>query len=156
MATINATMSLSSDISEYGLSFSKTMQMNKAGSVDGLELTTGLARRSITNTNHVDLLTAGAGIAVDVTASKSAKVYIKNVGTDATTYINVGFGNASTSGTATVNDNDATFFELGRLYGGNWMLIPWIATSTTGDITIQASVATTAAPQNIEYMVFFE
>ena len=156
MAIINAVMTLTSDISEYGLSFTKSMQMNKAGSVDGLELTTGLARRSITNTNHVDLLTAGSGIAADVTASKAAKVYIKNVGTDATTYINVGFGNASTNGTATVNDNDATFFELGRLYGGNWMLIPWIATSTTGDITIQASVASVADPMNVEYMVFFE
>ena len=156
MATINATISVSSDITSYGTNISNTMTMNKADSTTGLELTTGLAKRTFTSANHVDLLVAGSGIAADVTASKSAKVYIKNVGTDATIYINVGFGNATTTTTATINDSNATFFELGRLYGGDWMLIPWIATSTTGDITVQASTATVAAPVNVEYMVFFE
>ena len=156
MATINATLDVTSDISDYGLAINKTMTMKKAGVPAGLELTTGLAKRALTNTNQVDLLTAGAGIAADVTASKAAKVYVKNVGTDATIYLTVGLGNSSGSGTATANNGDATFFEIGRLYGQDWMLIPWIATSTTGDICIQPSAATTAAPVHVEYMVFFE
>tara|TARA_R110002012_G_scaffold302267_1_gene503100 strand:- start:2728 stop:3198 length:471 start_codon:yes stop_codon:yes gene_type:complete len=156
MATINATLSVTSDISDYGLAINNTMTMKKAGLPAGLELTTGLAKKAFTNTNQVDLLTAGAGIAADVTASKAAKVYIKNVGTDPTVYFTIGFGNASTGTTATVNDNDATFFELGRLYGQDWMIIPWIATSTTGDICIQPSAARASDPVHVEYMVFFE
>ena len=156
MATIKADLSVNSDITEYGLGISKSMTMSKAGSTTGMELTTGLAKRSITAKTHVDLLTAGSGIAADVTVSKAAKVYIKNVNTSSTDYFTIGFGNASGSTTATVNNGDATFFELGRLYGGDWMIIPWLATGTTGDITIQSSAATTADPMHVEYMVFFE
>lgn len=156
MATIKAQLQVNSDITDYGLGINKEMQMKKAGSTLGLELTTGLSRRAITAATHVDLLTAGSGVAADVTASKSAKVYIKNVENSSTDYFIIGFGNASGTTTATVNDNDATFFELGRLYGGDWMLIPWIATSTTGDITIQASDASASRPMHVEYMVFFE
>ena len=153
MATINATLSVTSDISDYGLSISKDMTMKKADSIVGLELTSGLAKRAFASLNQVDLLTAGTGVAADVTASKAAKVYIKNVGTVATEYFTIGFGNASGGSTHTATDGDATAFELGRLYSGDWMIIPWLAVSTTGDITIAPSVATA---MNVEYMVFFE
>ena len=153
MATINATLSISSDISDYGLSIGKTMAMSKAGSKAGLELTTGLAKRAFASLNQVDLLTAGTGVAADVTASSSAKVYIKNVGTTSTEYFTIGFGNSSGSSSHTATNGDATAFELGRLYSGDWMVIPWLAVGTTGDITIAPSVATT---MNVEYMVFFE
>ena len=156
MATITAALSVNSDITEYGLGISKSMTMNKAGSTKGMELTTGLAKRTFVNNNQVDLLTAGSGVAADVTASKAAKVYVKNVSTSSTDYFTMGFGNASTNTTATPTNGDATAFELGRLYGGDWMLIPWLAVSTTGDITIMPSNATTADPMHVEYMVFFE
>ena len=157
MATIDESLSVSSDISSSGLSISKTMTMKKADSTAGLELTTGLAKRAFTATNHVDLLTAGSGIAADVTASKAAKLYIKNVGTDSTTYFTIGKGNASTTTTeAVIDGSGTTYYTIGRLYGQDWMLIPWDAASTTGDITIQPSVATAAAPMHVEYMVFFE
>jgi len=152
MATINATLSVTSDISDYGLSISKDMTMKKADSTVGLELTSGLAKRAFASINQVDLLTAGAGVAADVTASKAAKVYIKNVGTTSTEFFTIGFGNAGGS-SHTATDGDATAFELGRLYSGDWMIIPWLAVSTTGDITIAPSVATA---MNVEYMVFFE
>ena len=152
MATINATLSVTSDISDYGLSISKSMTMKKADSTVGLELTSGLAKRAFASLNQVDLLTAGAGVAADVTASKAAKVYIKNVGTTSTEFFTIGFGNAG-GGSHTATDGDATAFELGRLYSGDWMVIPWLAVSTTGDITIAPSVATA---MNVEYMVFFE
>ena len=158
MATINATMSLSSDVTEYGFGITKTMTMKKAGSTTGLELTTGLARRTFTAANHVDLLVAGSGIAADVTASKSAKVYIKNVGSSSTDYFKVGIGKASTGSSEEgfdMADSSEKYTQLGRLYGGDWMLIPWQADSTNGfgDITVMPSVATT---MSLEYMVFFE
>ena len=153
MATINAIISVSSDISDYGLSVNNTMTMNKAGTTDGLEKTTGLHRRSFLSTNQVDLLTAGSGRADEVTASKAAKLYIKNLGTSTTEFFTIGFGNSSGSGTHTATNGDATAFELGRLYGGDWMIIPWLAVGTTGDITIAPSVST---EMDVEYMAFHE
>ena len=161
MATITATMSLSSDISDYPLTVNKNMTMNKADSRLGLDQTTGLAKRTVVNNNHVDLLTAGSGIALDVTADKSAKLYIKNVGTSASDYITIGIGKAST-GTSEEGfdqaDSTERYCQMGRLYGQDWLLIPWHALSTNGynDITIQASNATSADPMYLEYMVFFE
>jgi hypothetical protein len=158
MATINATISVNSDISDYGLSLSKTMTMTKAGSTTGLELSTGLARRTFTSTNHVDLLVGGSGIAADVTKNKSAKLYVKNIGADSTQYFTIGMGKSSGSGTEEGFDQASSaerYCQLGRLYGGDWMLIPWDAEDTNGygDITVQPSVATT---MSLEYMVFFE
>ena len=153
MATIDATIAVTSDIVD-GLAINKTMTMKKADSTVGLELTTGLAKRSFTSTNQVDLLTAGSGVAADVTASKSAKLYIKNVGSDSTKYFTIGKGNSSGSGTETaINSSGTAYYRIGRLYGGDWMLIPWDAASTTGDITIQPSSAT---KMDVEYMVFYE
>ena len=107
MATIDATIAVTSDIVD-GLAINKTMTMKKADSTVGLELTTGLAKRSFTSTNQVDLLTAGSGVAADVTASKSAKLYIKNVGSDSTKYFIIGKGNSSGSGTESTIDSSGT------------------------------------------------
>ena len=157
MATINAQVTVGSDISSSALTINKTMTMKKAGSSAGLEFTTGLAKKAFTNTNQVDLLRAGAGVSADVTADKSAKLYIKNVGTDSSTYFIIGKGNASTGASETAIDSSGTaYYRIGRLYGQDWMLIPWDAATTTGDITIQASTASAAAPMHVEYIVFYE
>ena len=42
MATINATISINSDISSYPIRVNKTMTMKKAGSCNGLDETLGL------------------------------------------------------------------------------------------------------------------
>ena len=156
MATINANLSVSSNISDYGLSISKSMTMKKAGTTDGLEKTTGLHRRSFLSTNQVDLLTAGSGRSSDVTASKAAKLYIKNIGTSATEYFTVGFGKANTGATKedfSVAASAERSVELGRLYSGDFMIIPWDAASDENDIFVKPSVATNMV---IEYMVFYE
>jgi len=155
MATINATLSVTSDINSSGLSIRDTMTMTKADTTTGLEKTTGLARRFFTSTNQVDLLTATSGIADDVPADKySAKLYIKNVGSDSSEYFIIGKGTKSGSATETEIGSDGTaYYRIGRLYAGEWMLIPWDAVVATGDITIQPSVATEMIA---EYMVFFE
>jgi len=156
MATINATLSVSSDISEYGMGVSKTMTMTKAGTNIGLDQATGLVRKTLTSTNEVDLLTQGAAPVADVTADTSAKLYIKNVNSDSSEYFTVGFGAASTSGTKqtfAVSADANRSVELGRLYSGDFLIIPWCAASDENDIFVKPSVATSMV---IEYMVFYQ
>ena len=92
---------------------------------------------------------------VSATAS-AAKVYIKYIEADTSKYVTISFGNASTGTSLTANDSNGAHMELGRLYGDEWMIIPWDGTSATGDITVLPSVATTAAPAIVEYIVFFD
>jgi len=159
MATTTATITLaSSDLTSSALSLTNTMTLHKAATCTGIEETTGLARKKFTAANHVDLLVAGSGVAADVTASKSAKVYIKNIGSDSTKYFKIGIGKASGGSTEEgfdVADSSERYSQIGRLYSGDWMLIPWQADSTSGygDITIMPS---TAEEMTVEYMVFFE
>ena len=156
MATTTATITLSSsDIADNALSISNTMTLTTAGTTTGITETTGLARKKIASATEVDLLTIGN---LEVTALKSAKVYIKNVGSSSTDYFKVGIGKASTGSSEEgfdMADSSEKYTQLGRLYGGDWMLIPWQADSTNGygDITVMPSVATT---MSLEYMVFFE
>ena len=159
MATITAALTVSSDISSYGgPSINKTMTMTKAATTNGLERTSGIQRVYLTAQNHVDLLRgalAGSTVA-DMTLSSAAKVYIKYIEADTSKYVTIGFGAASTNATAFANDSNGDFMELGRLYGDDWMIIPWSGTADNSDITVHPSVATAAAPAIIEYIVFFD
>ena len=160
MATITAQLTVSSDITDYGLSINNTMTMSKAGATTGLERTSGVQRVYLTNLNHVDLIKGGlAGSPVaDMTVSgdTAGKVYIKYLEDDTSKFIRVGLGNAADGTTQTANNGDQTFFEMGRLYGNEWMIIPWNGASNVGDITVQPSVATAADKAIVEYIVFFE
>ena len=161
MATITATLSVNSDISNYGgPTISKAMTMTKAGSTVGLERTSGLQRKYMTSTNHIDLIQGAAGVVADMTVSatsSAAKIYIKYIETDTSKYVTLGLGTSSGGSTFQANDSTTTpAFELGRLYGDEWMIIPWDGTSAKGDITVHPSSATTADPAIIEYIVFFD
>ena len=153
MATITAELTVSSDITT-DLSINKSMTMTKADSDVGLERTSSLNRVYLEDATQVELLSgalAGSPVA-DMTLAKAAKVYIKYISTDKSRYITVGFGTAS--GT---NKSASVFcFELGKLYGDEWMMIPWSGTSATGDIVVTANVATALVPAIVEYIVFFE
>ena len=161
MAIINATLSVrSSDLSGNSLALSKTMKMKKhttsSSTTDGLEFTSGLVRRTFTSLNHVDLITSGAQNYGTPTASDSNaanKIYIKNTGSSSTEYFEVGLGTSSGSGTATSDAIGGTHLAIGRLYGGDWMLIPGHLKATVGDVTVKPS---TAEKMSIEFMVFFE
>ena len=156
MATINATFTLSGDIGTYGTNVNSDMEMTKADSMTGLDQATGLVRKTLTSTNEVDLLTVGSGVVADVTANKAAKLYIKNVNSDSSEYFTVGFG-ASSGGASkqafAVTDDANRSVELGRLYAGDFLIIPWCAASDENDIFVKPSVATSMV---IEYMVFYE
>ena len=139
MATTTAQFTLTStDIADNSLSISNTMTLTTAGTATGITETTGLARKKIASASLADLITVAN---TDVTAAKSAKVYIKNTSTATDKYGLVGVG-----------DIAGTPIYIGRLYGGDWMLIPWDANSGE-DITMTMNDATATI---IEYMVFFE
>lgn len=139
MATTTAQITLTStDIADNALSISNTMTLTTAGTETGITETTGLARKKIASASLADLITVAN---TDVTAAKSAKVYIKNTSTATDKYGLVGIG-----------DSSGTPIYIGRLYGGDWMLIPWDANSGE-DITMTMNDSTETI---IEYMVFFE
>ena len=144
MATTTATITLSSsDIADNSFSISNTSTLYTAGTDTGLSETTGLGRKKFADNSNIVLLDGGltSGIAADVTADKSAKVYIKNTGTATDKYALIGIG-----------DSTGTPIYIGRLYGNDFMFFPWDANSGE-DITITMSDATETV---IEYMVFFE
>ena len=159
MATITAQLTVSSDITDYGLSINNTMTMSKAVASTGLERTSGVQRVYLTILNHVDLIKGGlANTSVeDMTLSAAAKVYIKYLEDDTAKFVRIGLGNAADGTTQTANNGDQTFFEIGRLYGNEWMIIPWNGASNVGDITVQPSSASvTDGAAIVEYIVFFE
>ena len=141
MATINATISVSSDIMSYSTSINKTMTMTKADTCNGLEETSGLNSKKFNATTAVVIISNTEG-----TAAKANKVYIRNTGSDKAENFYVSL-NASASAAATTE-------SIGKLYGGDWMLIPWVATAaTTHDICV---VPSTAETMSLEWMVFSE
>ena len=141
MATTTATITISSsDIADNSFSVSNTSTLTTAGTDTGITETTGLGRKKFASSSNIVLLDGGltSGIAADVTADKSAKVYIKNMNDrgDGTKYVNILL----------------TAVEIGRLYGGDWMFIPWCAASGK-DIEFTASDTTETT---LEYTCFYE
>ena len=162
MATITAQLTVNSDILEYnGPTINKTMTMNKAGATTGLDRTSGVQRVHLTDKKHVDLIKGGLAnsVVADMTLSAAAKVYIKYLSDDTSKYVVVGLGNAKNNAdlAATANNGDQTFFEMGRLYGNEWMIIPWNGAADVGDITVHPSSASVSdGAAIVEYIVFFE
>jgi len=146
MAT-TATINISSDIMPSYSGYSKTMTMTKAGTLTDIEETTGFSRRKLAATTAVDLITmADASLLLETADSTSAKVYVQNVGDgkgtiDKSTYVTISIG-----------DTGGTPQPIGRLYGGDWLLMPVtgadnkdvVATPSTNDAVV------------LEYVMFFE
>jgi hypothetical protein len=139
MAT-RATITINSDISYSGLSLSSASTLKTAGTDTDISETTGLGKKKVATASNVVLLDGGltSGIAADVTADKSAKVYVQNM-------------NLRGNGTKYVTILLAAV-EIGRLYGGDWMFIPWCAASGK-DIEFTPSDATETT---LEYTCFYE
>ena len=89
----------------------------------------------LSSTNQVDLITTGS------VSTTHAYVYINNPSADETIYFNITIGNAG-AGSATDTE------EIGRLYGGDFMFMPW---DVDDDICITPS---TSDDVTVEYMVF--
>ena len=130
MATTTATITLSrADLTGDALSLSTTATLTKAGTLTGLDQTTGVGRKTTTSSSQYTLVDKA-----DYSDDKAHKVYIKNTSTVAT-------------------ENAAITVEsqlLGRLYAGDWCLLPY---NGDQDIKITPSVATAFT---IEFAVIYE
>ena len=135
MATTNATISISSNISSYNTSINSSMTMKKAGSCHGLDETLGLRTKKFNSTTAAEIATLG-----DLTNDGAHKIYIKNASTSKENFFYVAY-HATAAGAAT----DQT---IGKLYGGDWMLMPYNGST---DINVASS---TTDIQYLEYMVF--
>jgi hypothetical protein len=132
MATTTATITLSSsDLSSQALSISSTTTLLKAGLTAGVDQTTGLTRKLYATAQTATTLIDAA----DYTDAKAHKVYIKNVGTSTTEFFTIELG--------------ASNILVGRLYGGDWMFIPY---GGEHDIDIDSSDVN----MQLEYMVIYE
>ena len=138
MATTNATISISSDIMSYPVNINKTMTMKKFQSCHGLEETSGLRTKKFSAVTETVVVEQD-----EFTSTKACKVYMRNTSSDKAHYFYVS-KHASDAGAAT----DAEV--IGKLYGGDWMLIPYLA-----DVNITVASSSTD-PVVLEYMVFAE
>tara|TARA_R100001163_G_C5004660_1_gene152610 strand:- start:471 stop:878 length:408 start_codon:yes stop_codon:yes gene_type:complete len=134
MATTNATIGLTSSVTDSSLSLSNTTQLNTAGTTTGVNTMTSVTK-VLASTNQVDLITTGS------VSTTHAYVYINNPATDETKYFTVTIGNAG-GGSATDTE------EIGRLYAGDFMWMPW---DVDDDICVTPS---SSDDMTIEYMVF--
>ena len=137
MATINASVTINSDISSYPMSISKTMTMTKSANPSvGLEETTGLRTKRFTDT------TAAVIAELDeLTDDRAHKIYIRNASTSRSNFFYVAY-NASAAAAGTAE-------TIGKLYGGDWMLMPY-----DGNVNITVASSTATEVQFLEYMVF--
>jgi len=135
MATINATVNITSDISSYPVSINTSMTMKKLGSCHGLDETTGLRTKKFTSTTDAVIVEHD-----ELTDDKAHKLYIRNTSSNKEHFFYVAY-NASAAAAATAE-------TIGKLYGGDWMLMPY-----DGNVNVCVASSTTAT-QTLEYMVF--
>tara|TARA_R110000744_G_scaffold195489_1_gene314484 strand:+ start:462 stop:896 length:435 start_codon:yes stop_codon:yes gene_type:complete len=136
MAT-TATLTLASaDIAGDPVTVSKVATLTKAGSTNDLDQSSGLNRVHLRSTTEKLLLAANAE-----GNDLSAKVYIINKSEDASLYV-------------TVKINAQT---IGKLYGGDFLFIPWSQTDTAADIKVAATSWTSSTGDiPVEYALFHE
>ena len=139
MATTTATVELTSDLLSDNISVISSSILMKAGTTaDGLDMV-DYGVIDIVTGDQFDLLDAdnpSQSPIAGVMANKANKVYIANHSTDETYYVTIMI--------------DAQ--NVGRLYAGDWMFIPWAAEDLNADIEITASTGT----NKIEYALFHQ
>lgn len=133
MATTTATLTISStDLLSDELALSTTATLTSAGNSTGLTGTNGLARKTVAGGHAQYTLFAAA----NHTDDKAHKVYLKNMSTTAAEFFLI-----------SIHD-----VEVGRIYAGDWALIPWSA-DTTGD-DADFKIDPSANDMTLEYMLF--
>ena len=110
---ITAAISLSSaagDLTSSALTVSNSTALTKAGLATKIDNTSGLAKKTTASTDTYTLFKAD-----EYTADKAHKLYLKNTSSTVAEYFEISL------------DDEI----LGRLYAGDWALIPWSATNGT-------------------------
>ena len=136
MATTATITLTSADIAGDPVNVSKTTTCTKAGTTTDLDQTTGLNRVHLRSATNKTLLASNAE-----GDDLAAKVYIINKAIDPSLYV-----------TITINAQ-----TIGKLYGGDWMFIPWSQTDTAADIEVAATNWTASTGDiPVEYALFHE
>ena len=134
MATTTATIILNSvDLLSDELALSTSATLTAADTATGITQASGLSRKKLASGHAEYVLYDGSAY----TADKAHKVYLKNTSTTATEFFLL-----------TVNAE-----EIGRLYAGDWMFIPWSAEDSGADVKVTPSVSST---MKLEYVLVHE
>ena len=135
MATTTATLTLSSNMLSSPISVRASSTLTKAALTTGLELVE-MGRGTIAESDGSK--TAEFGLPTALGADKAAKLFLVNKATDPTYYIDV----------------DIHDTNIGRLYAGDWMFIPWGMNDTASEFVIEAEPA--GATCDYEFALFQE
>ena len=127
MATTTATLTLSSDMLSSPISISASSTLMKAGIAEGLELIE-MGRGTIAEADASK--TAEFGLPTALGVDKAAKLFFINKATDPTYYIDI----------------DLHDTNIGRLYAGDWMFIPWGINDEASEIVIEAEPSGATCP----------
>jgi len=135
MATTIASINITStDLLSDSLSLSAIATLTTAGSSTGLTQTGGLARKTTESASQYTLFAA-----TNYTDDKAHKIYLKNMETSAGLYFLI-----------SIHD-----VEVGRIYAGDWALIPWSADTTSDNADFKITPSTSAS-HTLEYMIIHE
>jgi hypothetical protein len=139
MAT-TCSINITSDIAPGVGGISKNMTLTQAGTLTDIDSTTGFQIRKLNATGATDLVTM-ANELVEPKDSTAAKIYIRNIGdgkgnVDKSTYVEVGINSQ----------------VVGRLYGGDWLLMP-LTVIDGDDVTVNPENNNTVV---LEYIMFYE
>ena len=134
MAT-TATLTLSSDMLSSPINVSASTVLKKAALNDDLELIE-MGRGTIAQSDGSK--TAEFGLPTALGVDKAAKLFFVNKATDPTYYIDV----------------DLHDTNVGRLYAGDWMFIPWGMNDTSSEFVIEAGKSGSVCPY--EFALFQE
>jgi len=136
MATTTATITINStDLLTDELSLSASATLTNAGGGTGVTQTSGLARRTTSAASAAAIQAVNLYRAGDYTANGANKVYIKNTSATSAEFFTVHI------------DQE----EIGRLYAGDWMFMPWNATSGTKAVFTVTIAATWAVGDTWEF-----
>ena len=135
MATTTATLTLSSDMLSSPISISASSTLTKAALTTGLELIE-MGRGTIAETDGSKTAEFGLGTALGV--DKAAKLFLVNKATNPAYYIDV----------------DINGTNMGRLYAGDWLFIPWGINDVASEIVIEAEPSGATCPY--EFALFQE
>ena len=138
MAT-TATISISSDIVSGFGGINESMTLTQAGTLTDIDSTTGFQIRKLSADSVVDLVTM-ANELVEPEDSQAAKIYIRNIGYKGVIDKAVG---------VTIGVNAE---PIGKLYGGDWMMMP-LTCIDADDITATPATDDTVV---LEYVMFYE
>mgnify|MGYP003127364550 CR=1 FL=1 len=127
MAKTTATLTLKSDMLSSELNISASSDLAKAGITEGLELIE-MGRGTIAEADGSK--TAEFGLPTTLGADKAAKLFFINKATDPTYYIDI----------------DLHDTNVGRLYAGDWMFIPWGMNDTVSELVIEAEPSGATCP----------